>query len=199
MLAADPLMRDRGDLAGQALQRRLVEFRRVVPLDLAAGRLDPELARFVHIDVGDVRPRQHARQRRQIGAKIDARAVIGGGAAHRRVSAPVKSRSRATKIEMLVPARTVRVGVIWAGWTIWVAPCSVPGSTTTAPLLLPTRPARLTPTSRIDCRIAPAKRARKCEWTSAWMPPPPSGSAAGEPIAMVTPSGRISRGQLTKA
>ena len=127
MLAADPLMRDRGDLAGEPLQRRLVELGRVVPLDLAADRLDPELAGPVDVDVGDVGPRQHPGQRRQIGAKIDARAVIGGGLAHRLFSAPVKSRSRATKIEMLVPARTVRVGVIWAGWTIWVAPWSEPG------------------------------------------------------------------------
>ena len=45
MLAADPLVRERRDLAGEPGQGRLVERRRLVPLDRAADRLDPELAR----------------------------------------------------------------------------------------------------------------------------------------------------------
>ena len=53
--------------------------------------------------------------------------------------------------------------------------------------------------SSADWRIAPAKRSKKWLLTLALMPPRPSGSAAGEPIAMVTPSGRISRVQMTRA
>jgi hypothetical protein len=45
MLAADALMRERGDLARQPLERRAVEPGRVVPLDRAAQRLDPDLVR----------------------------------------------------------------------------------------------------------------------------------------------------------
>ena len=79
MLAADPLVGQRRDLPGEPGQGRLVERRRVVPLDRAAGRLDPELARPVDVDVGDVGPRQHAGQRRQIGAQIDALAGRSDG------------------------------------------------------------------------------------------------------------------------
>ena len=53
--------------------------------------------------------------------------------------------------------------------------------------------------SSADCRIAPAKRSKKWLLTCARTPPRPSGSPAGEPIAIVTPSGRISRIQLTRA
>ena len=67
-----PWCDERRDLPGEARQRRFVERRRVVPLDLAADRLDPELAGPVDVDVGDVGPRQHAGQRREIGAEIDA-------------------------------------------------------------------------------------------------------------------------------
>jgi hypothetical protein len=81
MLAADPLVRERGDLAGEAGEGRFVEPRRLVPLDGAAGRLDPQLAGPVDVDVGDVGPREHAGQRREIGAEIDARSPSNGTAA----------------------------------------------------------------------------------------------------------------------
>ncbi len=61
------------------------------------------------------------------------------------------------------------------------------------------REARLTPTSSVDCRIAEPKRSKKWLLTLPLMPTRPSGSAAGEPSAIVTPSGRTRRVHITVA
>jgi len=81
----------------------------VMAFDRATQCLGPDLAGSVDIDVGHVGPGKHAGQRREIGAEIDLPLLLHRRGAHR-PSTPVKSRSRATKIEMLVAALTLSVG-----------------------------------------------------------------------------------------
>ena len=165
---------------------------RVVPLDRAADRLDPHLAGAVDVDVGDVGPRQHAGERREIGAQIDAAlAGGGGGGAHRRFSTPVKSRSRATKMRDAgaLAHRQRRRDLGRLDDLADAAARAVARHDDDRVAVCRRAVARLTPMSSADCRIAPAKRSKKWLLTLARMPPRPSGSPAGEPIAMVTPSG----------
>src|SRR3546814_1452228 len=50
-----------------------------------------------------------------------------------------------------------------------------------------------------DWRKEPAKRSKKWLSTLARTPPTPTGSVVGDASAIVTPSGRMSRVQVTKA
>jgi hypothetical protein len=63
MLAADTLMGQCSDLAGKPSERELADRGIFVPLDRAAQRLDPQLARPVHIDVRDIRAAQRCLKR----------------------------------------------------------------------------------------------------------------------------------------
>ena len=71
MLAADPLVRQRGDLPREPIERRRIERGGIVALDRAADRLHPDLAGAVDVDVGDVVARQHRAERREIAFEID--------------------------------------------------------------------------------------------------------------------------------
>src|SRR6185437_2116149 len=120
MLAADALVRQRRNLSGKPGKRRFRDAGAVMPLDLPAKGLDPELPRTIDIDVGHVGPRQHRLERSELRR----------GRTHFGAPAALKSRSCATNTLMLLPAGTVRVGTydLFAGVICAVAAVVLPGS-----------------------------------------------------------------------
>jgi hypothetical protein len=106
MLAADPLRAGGGDLPGKAIKHLSGQPGRVAALHRAADRLDPQLARPVDEDVGDIVPGQIGGKRCQIAVEVD----VPGQRIHGTTS--VKSRSRATNTATLLPCLIVSVGLI---------------------------------------------------------------------------------------
>ena len=112
MLAADALMRERRNLARETGQHELGDRVILVPLDGAAERLDPDLARPIDVNVGDVGTRQCGFERRETRLEVDRdRGELARGCAHCAPAAELKSRSCATNTLMLLPAGTLSVGV----------------------------------------------------------------------------------------
>src|SRR3546814_18847316 len=98
---------------------------------------------------------------------------------------------------MLVPWRMLSVGGICVAGVVTSPPGKEPGKATTTESPAD-RAARLPPISIALCRIDPAKRSKKWLSTLARTPPTPTGSVAGDPSAIVTPSGRLSRVKVKK-
>jgi hypothetical protein len=83
-----------------------------------------------------------------------------------------------------------------------LAPAAAPAAAAGEPMVICVDGLSLTeatPAFSTESRIEPEKRRKKWRLTSPVMPPRPSSSPPGEPIWMETPSGRITRVQITKA
>ena len=108
MLAINALVGRGRNLPRQSPQRCIVERRRVVPLG-PFTRVEPQFARTVNVQIGDVVASQIRGERYEESVEIDPMRRV-----HLAAPTLVKSRSRATKIRTAAPCRVVIVGGISA-------------------------------------------------------------------------------------